>query len=57
MDACPIDEVIEMPNRRTASIKDKDRYEALRDRKAKEVGIPGRSKMDKGELIDALRHH
>jgi hypothetical protein len=25
--------------------------------KAKEVGIDGRSKMDKGELIDALRNH
>jgi len=25
--------------------------------KAKQVGIEGRSKMDKGELIDALRHH
>ena len=25
--------------------------------KAKEVGISGRSKMDKGELIDALRNH
>lgn len=24
---------------------------------AKKVGIEGRSKMDKGELIDALRHH
>ncbi|MET3598696.1 Rho termination factor N-terminal domain-containing protein [Martelella mangrovi] len=26
-------------------------------RKAQEVGIEGRSKMDKGELIDALRNH
>ena len=25
--------------------------------KAKEVGIEGRSKMDKGDLIDALRNH
>ncbi|WP_027714440.1 Rho termination factor N-terminal domain-containing protein [Desulfuromonas sp. TF] len=25
--------------------------------KAREVGIEGRSKMDKSELIDALRHH
>ena len=25
--------------------------------KAKEVGIDGRSNMDKGELIDALRNH
>jgi len=28
----------------------------LQDR-AKELGIEGRSKMDKGELIDALRNH
>lgn len=26
-------------------------------RKAREVGIEGRSKMDKSELIDALRNH
>ena len=26
-------------------------------RKAADVGIDGRSKMGKGELIDALRHH
>lgn len=25
--------------------------------RAAEIGIEGRSKMDKGELIDALRHH
>jgi hypothetical protein len=25
--------------------------------RAREVGIEGRSKMDKSELIDALRHH
>lgn len=30
--------------------------EELLDR-AREVGIEGRSKMDKGELIDALRNH
>ena len=26
-------------------------------KRAADVGISGRSKMDKGELIDALRHH
>jgi hypothetical protein len=25
--------------------------------RAREIGIPGRSDMDKGELIDALRNH
>lgn len=30
--------------------------EELEDR-ARELGIEGRSKMDKGELIDALRNH
>lgn len=27
------------------------------EQRAAEIGIEGRSKMDKGELIDALRHH
>ena len=81
-----------MPNKRMNAIKDKDKYEALRDEgmskqkaariantpnsgkkggkakdyedrtkqelydKAKEVGIEGRSKMSKSELIRALRN-
>ncbi|MBA3420889.1 MAG: Rho termination factor [Thermoleophilaceae bacterium] len=27
------------------------------EQRAREIGIDGRSKMDKGELIDALRNH
>ncbi len=27
------------------------------EQRAKEIGIEGRSKMDKGDLIDALRNH
>ena len=38
------------------SVKDDRLYEKLRER-ASEVGIEGRSDMDKGELIDALRNH
>lgn len=84
-----------MPGRKSPGpqVKDKDQYEALRDKgyskeksarianskgaekrggkakayedqtkqqlydKAKEVGIEGRSKMSKSELMDALRNH
>jgi hypothetical protein len=86
-----------MPGRRTPgpSVKDPERYEALRDQgaskekaariantsrksaakkggkagsyedwtkddlveRAAEIGIDGRSKMSKGELVDALRNH
>jgi hypothetical protein len=34
-----------------------DRSKSELEDKAREVGIEGRSKMDKGELIDALRNH
>ena len=40
---------------RASSYDDMTKSE-LMDR-ARKVGIDGRSKMDKGELIDALRHH
>ncbi len=82
-----------MPDKRMNSIKDKDKYEALRDKgmskekaarisntpdaskkggkasnledrtkkelleQAKKIGIAGRSKMGKGELINAIRNH
>ena len=38
------------------SVKDDRLYDELRERTA-DVGIEGRSKMDKQELIDALRNH
>jgi len=38
-----------------SSYEDRTKQELLQ--KAKEVGIDGRSKMDKGQLIDALRSH
>ena len=34
-----------------------DQTKAQLEKKAREVGIEGRSKMDKGQLIDALRNH
>jgi hypothetical protein len=39
------------------SSKYEDRSKSELLEKAKEVGIEGRSSMDKGELIDALRNH
>ena len=44
---------IEAPTPRTTRI---ERRDELRKR-AREVGIEGRSHMTKGELIDALRNH
>jgi hypothetical protein len=38
-----------------SSYEDRSKQELYE--KAKEVGIEGRSKMDKGELISALRNH
>jgi hypothetical protein len=40
---------------RGADYEDRTKEELLE--RAREVGIEGRSKMDKGELIDALRNH
>ncbi len=40
-----------------SSSKYEDRSKQELYEKAKDVGIEGRSKMDKGELIDALRNH
>ena len=37
--------------------KYEDQTKEQLERKAREVGIEGRSKMNKGELIDALRNH
>jgi hypothetical protein len=39
----------------SSSYEDRSKKELLE--KAREVGIEGRSKMDKGELISALRNH
>ena len=37
--------------------KYEDRSKSDLYQRAKEIGIEGRSNMNKGELIDALRHH
>lgn len=37
--------------------KYEDQTKAELQKRASEVGIPGRSRMTKGELIDALRNH
>ena len=39
------------------SSKYEDQSKEQLQKKAADVGIEGRSKMDKGELIDALRNH
>lgn len=39
-----------------SGVKDDELYEELRDRAA-ELGIEGRSDMNKDELIDSLRNH
>jgi hypothetical protein len=39
------------------SSKYEDQTKEQLQKRAAEVGIEGRSKMDKGELIDALRNH
>lgn len=39
------------------SSKYEDQTKDQLQRKAADIGIKGRSKMDKGELIDALRNH
>jgi hypothetical protein len=40
---------------KASSYEDQTKDELLE--RAKEIGIEGRSKMDKGELVDALRNH
>ena len=40
---------------RASSYEDQSKDQLMK--KAKDVGIEGRSKMNKGELVDALRNH
>jgi hypothetical protein len=40
---------------KAASYEDQTKEQLLK--RAREIGIDGRSKMDKGELVDALRNH